>query len=145
VRVPDILDEAQRRQEALRGGIGEHQAAIQQLEREIETRRGEISRLEDELAETTTVRERLQLAENLPASMPPRLGVTPQTPATAKKPEGGPTSGRPAPPLPTTFRPKLSNQEMKRMAPPAGDTPTSPSVDDVEEPVQSSDVLEKTP
>jgi hypothetical protein len=148
VRVSDIVEDAHRRQEALKTGISEHQAAIQQLEREIETRRAEIAHLEDELAETTTVRERLQLAENLQASLPPKVGLTPQAPTVAKKPEA-PLPGRSAPPLPTTFRPKLSNTDMKKiLSSPPTETPspgTTTSDDDTAEPVQSSDLLEKTP
>src|SRR5262249_1518137 len=90
VRVPEIIEDAQRRQEALRTGISEHQAAIQQLEREIETRRAEIAHLETELAETTTVRERLQLAENLQASVPPKIAPTPHAPTAMKRPEPPP-------------------------------------------------------
>jgi hypothetical protein len=76
VKVPEIIEDAAKRQESLRAKISEHQAAIVQLEREIDARRFDIGRLEDELSETTQVRERLQLAEQLPVTPnAPRVGA----------------------------------------------------------------------
>jgi hypothetical protein len=133
VRVPDIIDDASKRQETLKGGISEHQAAIVQLEREIEARRNEISRLEDALAETTTVRERLQLAESLQNSM------TPKAPA---------TTSRAAPPLPTSFRPKVPQEPKKSAAPlerDNKDTPIKMNLEEADQPVESTDLIEKSP
>lgn len=96
VRVGDILEDATKRQDALKKKIGDYQAQIVQFEREIDARRHEIARLEGELAETTKVRERLQLAESLPAtpqappavpmrSAPPLPSVRPKPPELPKK------------------------------------------------------------
>jgi hypothetical protein len=143
VRVPDIIEDASTRQEALRNGIRERETSIQQLEREIETRRAEIASLEDELAETSTVRERLQLAESLhSSSLTPRISNAP-----AKPPPAGGPPGRSAPPLPpnrpdTTFRPKPTPQELKKAV--VAPTEATEGDPDAEVPVESSDMLEKT-
>lgn len=139
VKVPDIIDDAGKRQDALKSKIAEYKAAIVQFEREIDARKHEINRLEDELAETTTVRERLQLAENtaLSASVPPvklstAPGATssaPPVPPAPPSPGGstGPTKKYEPPPpgLRTTgsFRPKLGtdpgpSQGKKQSVPP---------------------------
>lgn len=141
VKVPDIIEDATTRQEALRDGIQEREAAIQQLEREIQTRRAEIASLEGELAETTTARERLQLAESLPSSLTPRAPTS----------RGAPP-GRSAPPLPvrpdTTFRPKPSPADLKKAVATGGSTASVEGAEtetDSDVPVESSDMLEKTP
>lgn len=170
VKVPDIIDDAAKRQESLRTKISEHQAAIVQLEREIDTRRFDIGRLEDELAETTQVRERLQLAEQLP--------VTPNAPRVA--PQGSavitggsnppPPSAQKKPPLPTTFRPKPTATDVKKTEAPSKadekkdekrdekkeerkDEPEAPKAsresksdadDDDDEPVESRDMIDKS-
>jgi hypothetical protein len=152
VRVPDILEDAQKRQESLRSKIAEHHGAIMQLERDIEGRRQEIARLDDELAETTTVRERLQLAEATslaPTPTPAKVTVSPLSSTGSNKKADVPPS-RTAPPLPanaTTFRPKLSSESKKpSMPPPPPSRPDTsrPDTEDEEEeqPVESRD-LEK--
>ncbi len=166
VKVPDIVEDAKKRQDSLRTKIAEYQAAIVQFEREIDARRHEIGRLEDELAETTTVRERLELAEATPFSMTPTPAKTSTSPAVttgaSKKIDipvpttGAPPSGRTAPPLPA-FRPKLGGPEAPKKAPSIPPPPepsstpsvakeakkeTKPADDDDEMPVESRD-LEK--
>jgi hypothetical protein len=123
VRVTDILADANVRQDALRGRISEFQGVIAQFEREIESRRREIQKLEEELAETTNVRDRLQLAEAT-ASSPPKS----KTPSVAppKKPEllpGGARSGAPLPP----FKPKFGTEPSKWAQKPST-TPNVPAV-----------------
>lgn len=133
VKVPDIIDDAGKRQEALKSKIAEYKSAIVQFEREIDARKHEINRLEDELHETTTVRERLQLAENtaLTASVPPvKLSTAPATTPSAPPVAAPPVPGsnpavaavgpnkkyEPAPPnLRSTgsFRPKLGTDPGK--------------------------------
>src|SRR5687767_9644433 len=142
VKVPEIVDDAKKRQDSLRTKIAEYQAAIVQFEREIDARRHEIGRLEDELAETTTVRERLELAEATPFSMTPtpvKASTSPAAPTGAtganKKIEiplpntgsGPPPSGRTAPPLPA-FRPKLGPDAPKKTPsiPPPPEPSSSP-------------------
>jgi hypothetical protein len=129
VKVPEIIEDAAKRQESLRAKISEHQAAIVQLEREIDARRFDIGRLEDELSETTQVRERLQLAEQLPITPnAPRVGSPTQTQSqsqslsqtgssviTGSNPP--PPSAQKKPPLPNTvFRPKPTG-DLKRTTP----------------------------
>jgi hypothetical protein len=147
VRVPEIVEDAGRRQEALSTAITEHETSILKLEREIETRRNEIAHLQDELAETSTVRERLELAEQLqltPAS--PRVSATPTAPVVVKKPAT--TPARSVPPVPppkpdTSYRPKLSSADFKKGVTPAPAEPR-PTADEDEMPVESRD-FEKSP
>jgi len=124
VKVPDIIEDAGKRQDQLRAKISEHQAAIVQLEREIDARRFDIGRLEDELAETTQVRERLQLAEALPTT-PQAPKVAPPTGSSAITGQSGqsnhppPPSVQKKPPLPTTFRPKPNAHDAAKATAPA--------------------------
>jgi len=113
VKVTDILTDASKRQDNLRENIADLETAISHFQREIEERRQEIARLQDELSETTSVRERLQLAEATagddasrskpppkPAALPGVL-ISSSTPATPPPPP--PAAGKPAsvaPPLP---------------------------------------------
>lgn len=151
VKVPDIIDDAGRRQDALRAKIGEHKSAIAQLEREIDARRFEISRLEDDLAETTTVRERLQLAEATalqPTPSPAKVTANAGAPS-VKKPDLSQSQSAKAPPLPAA-RPKAPT------IPPVDAAPVTPVVkkgpdvpmvggddDEDEQPVESRDLVEK--
>jgi|GEM_PF-1387737 len=121
VRVTDILADAGKRQDLLRENISDLETAITHFQREIEERRQEIARLQDELAETTSVRERLQLAEATSSDdpsrskpPPPKPGalpgvlITPATPPPAAAtlgasaaPAGAKPASGAAPPLPT--------------------------------------------
>jgi hypothetical protein len=70
VKVQDIIEDARRKEQATEAGIGSLHGKVAELERELEARRQEILGLEADLKETTAVKERLQLAENI-ASVPP--------------------------------------------------------------------------
>ena len=70
VRVQDIIEDARRKEQATEAGIHELHGKVADLERELETRRQEILGLEADLKETTAVKERLQLAENIASVVP---------------------------------------------------------------------------
>jgi hypothetical protein len=101
VQVVDIIEDAERRQDALRGKIAEYKGHIADFQREIEARRSEIARLEGDLAETTVVRERLTMTES--------IGETPAAPAVEPPPIAPPRPPLPAgasrPPPDRVFQP----------------------------------------
>jgi len=63
VKVSDIISDAARKQKDLEDRVANLKRAIADFEKEIETRREEIGRLEADHKETTAVRGRLELAE----------------------------------------------------------------------------------
>jgi hypothetical protein len=90
VRVEDIVDDATQRQKGIEDRIIKIRAAISDLEKEIATRRHEIAEAEADLAETVSVRERLQLTE-APTPAPSPV-VTAAAPASAPKPRPSPAT-----------------------------------------------------
>jgi hypothetical protein len=64
MNVADIIDDAKSRQADLEARIGAIKARNSALEKEIEAGVDEIVKLETSLAETLTVKERLELAHN---------------------------------------------------------------------------------
>jgi hypothetical protein len=83
VHLPEIIDDAARRQKAITERIAAVHAQMAELERQLEGHKREIATLEADLKETTTVRERLEHAEKtaaLAASAPPRLSSSGKTP-----------------------------------------------------------------
>jgi hypothetical protein len=70
VRVQDIIEDARRKEEATEAGIQELHGKVADLERELDARRQEIVGLEADLKETSAVKERLQLAENIASVVP---------------------------------------------------------------------------
>jgi hypothetical protein len=105
VRVADIIEDAIRKEQNLEGRVTNLTREITEFEREIQTRRDEIGRLEADHAETSSVKARLQLAEKAqqaqrataPAAHPPVVASTPAPAAAAAKP----TAAAPAKPTPT--------------------------------------------
>jgi hypothetical protein len=67
MNVTDIIDDAKSRQADLEARIGAIKARNSELEKQIETGVDEIVALEASLAETLSVKERLELAHNHPA------------------------------------------------------------------------------
>jgi hypothetical protein len=63
VKVADIIGDADRKQKDLEERVANLKRAIADFEKEIETRREEIARLEADHKETTAVRARLEMAE----------------------------------------------------------------------------------
>jgi TolA-binding protein len=74
VRIGDIVDDALKRQDVLGKKVADYRAQITSFEREIEARRHEINRLEEELNEVTRVKERLVAADNLSVTPNPTFG-----------------------------------------------------------------------
>jgi hypothetical protein len=70
VQIPDLVADAVKQEEKLGGRIATLQTKIQELSKQMEVQRQEVSRLEAELAETTSAKQRLQLAEKSAASVP---------------------------------------------------------------------------
>ena len=63
VKVSDIIEDAGRKQKDLEGRVSNLKQQISDFEKEIQTRKDEIGRLEADHAETTSVKGRLELAE----------------------------------------------------------------------------------
>ena len=82
IRIGTIIDDAAARQERLRARMSALTSEIAELDQEIAQRRREIGGLEADYAETTTVKERLQLAEQLTRGSQPV--ATPASPALAQ-------------------------------------------------------------
>jgi hypothetical protein len=79
VRLADILNDASQKQQALGGRIKDLKGEIAELEKQIGTRRSEIEQLEQDLAETTTVKDRLALAEASSKGPAPASKALPST------------------------------------------------------------------
>jgi hypothetical protein len=85
VHLPDIIEDASKKQKTVQDRIAAVHAQIAELEKQLEAHRRDISGLEADLKETTSVKERLQMAEKLAATAhapPPPSGgaVTHPTP-----------------------------------------------------------------
>ena len=76
VRLPDIIEDANRKQKVTQDKIAAEHAQVAELEKQLEAHRKEIATLEADLKETTTVRDRLQQAEKLAERNTPPLFVT---------------------------------------------------------------------
>jgi septal ring factor EnvC (AmiA/AmiB activator) len=63
VRLPDIIEDAIRKQKVVRDKIADFHAKNAELEKQLESNRKEIATLEADLQETTEVKDRLQMAE----------------------------------------------------------------------------------
>src|SRR3954464_2960348 len=70
VHVSDLVEDASRQQQKLGDRIATLHGQIQDLSKQIDGHRGEVVRLEAELAETSTAKERLQHAEQGAARAP---------------------------------------------------------------------------
>jgi hypothetical protein len=69
VRLPDIIEDASRKQKTIQDRIAAVHATIADLEKQLQGHRAEIATLEADLAETNSVKERLQAAER--TALPP--------------------------------------------------------------------------
>jgi hypothetical protein len=101
VRIGDIIDDAMKRQDVLGKKVADYKAQIVSFEREIEARRHEISRLDEELHEVTRVKERLQAADAMSVTpSPPHAPFAPPTPAhrSGGSPPFPPPPRKPEPP-----------------------------------------------
>ena len=75
VHLADIIDDATKKQKATQDRIAGEHAKVADLEKQLAERRKEIAALEADLKETTTVKERLQLAEKSAGAPTPTRGV----------------------------------------------------------------------
>ena len=76
VRLPEIIEDASRKEKFVRERIADFHAKNAELEKQLEAHRQEIASLEADLKETTEVKERLQLAEGAspaPTPTPPPM------------------------------------------------------------------------
>jgi hypothetical protein len=71
VRLPDIIDDASKKQKTVQDRIAAVYGQIADLEKQLEAHRKEIAGLEADLKETTAVKERLQMAEKSAATPTP--------------------------------------------------------------------------
>src|SRR5262249_9125807 len=71
VRLADIIEDASKKQKATQDRIAAEHAKVADLEKQLADHRREISSLEADLKETTTVKERLQMAEKAAISPSP--------------------------------------------------------------------------
>jgi hypothetical protein len=82
VRLPDIIEDATRKQKTVRDKIADFHAKNAELEKQLAAHRKEIATLEADLKETTDVKDRLQLAESASASAMGVHGATKLSTAT---------------------------------------------------------------
>jgi hypothetical protein len=92
VHLPGIIEDATAREKSLETRMETVNAEIVELTKQIETRRQENTRLDAELTETATAKERLLLAQKLPAIPQAALAALLATPAVPPGPAA------PAPP-----------------------------------------------
>ncbi len=86
IRVPDIIDDASSKQKTIEERRALLEGEISELSKQIDSRRQEIERLQAELTEMTTAKERLQLAEGVvtnAASASQIAQIFPKTPPEA--------------------------------------------------------------
>jgi hypothetical protein len=107
IKIGMIIDDASSRQDRIQSRISVLRTEIAELEQEITGRRDEIGKLEADYSETTTVKERLQLAEQLTKTAPavdvavprPQRGTGPQQampPASPPSPTSASGGAKPA-------------------------------------------------
>jgi hypothetical protein len=76
VHLSDIIEDANKKQKATQERIASEHAKVGELEKQLAEHRKEIAGLEADLKETTTVKERLQMAEKS-SSLPAPLRAAP--------------------------------------------------------------------
>ena len=79
VHLPDIIEDASRKQKSVQEGIAGVRGKIADLEKQLDVHRREIAALEADLTETTGVKDRFQEAENAASAKTPSpvLGTPP--------------------------------------------------------------------
>ena len=83
VKLPEIIEDATRKQKAVRERIADFHAKNAELEKQLEAHRKEIATLEADLKETTEVKDRLMAAEaSSSAPLPSALHGGPKLPMT---------------------------------------------------------------
>jgi hypothetical protein len=127
IQVPSIIKDASRKQSDIEGRIDVLKKEIFELESEISTRKTEISALEADHKETTSVKERLILAEKLTDE---RKGTSPgvavSSPPSNTTPAGAVPAPTPAPRPSGTFQ-AVTPGGGGTMPPPVGSPSTTPA------------------
>lgn len=103
VRVEDIIEDATRKQKSISDTVAALHGQVADLEKQLEARRREIAAHEADLKETTSVKERLLLAEKSAGHWPP--------PAPASGPISSFSALPPPLPLPRATVPKPAERE----------------------------------
>jgi len=80
VHLPDIIEDASRKQKTVQDRIAAVHGQIGELEKQLDAHRRDIAALEADLKETTSVKERLQMAEKLAAAPGPAAAAPHPTP-----------------------------------------------------------------
>jgi hypothetical protein len=88
VRVTDIIEDASKKQKRLEDREGDLRREIADFEKEIQTRKEEIGRLEADHAETSSVKARLELAEKAQKAAAAKAKPAPVVAAPATKTGG---------------------------------------------------------
>jgi hypothetical protein len=107
VRVADIIQDAAQKQKVTQERIASLHGQIGEMEKELEARRREIAALELELRETTSVKDRLQMAEKAAAATHGFSSGPENTPTTAfgsSPPPPPPLTGKRSIPKPVDSR-----------------------------------------
>jgi len=81
VHLPDIIEDANRKQKTISERIAAVHTQVADLEKQLDIHRKEIATLEAEMKETTGVKERLQMAEKVGSTPPPFTHEKHPTPA----------------------------------------------------------------
>lgn len=77
VHLADIIEDATKKQKATQDKIASEHAKVADLEKQLADHRKEIASLEADLKETTTVKDRLQMAEKAASAPTPMRGTSP--------------------------------------------------------------------
>ena len=77
VQLTDIIDDATKKQKATQERIASEHGKVAELEKQLAEHRKEIAVLEADLKETTTVKERLQMAEKSAGTRPRPCAAAP--------------------------------------------------------------------
>jgi hypothetical protein len=103
VQLPEIIEDAVDKEKTLQSRMETLNGEIAEFTTQIDQRRQEIARLQEELSETTTVKERLSLAQQL-AGKPVMASAAPAANKEASVKEGKESAS--PPPLPLRMPPK---------------------------------------
>jgi len=83
VHLSDIIEDASKKQKATQEKIASEHGKVAELEKQLSDHRKEIAALEADLKVTTTVKDRLQLAEKSAGPPTPMRGIPASSPHTA--------------------------------------------------------------
>jgi hypothetical protein len=100
VHLPDIIEDASKKQKTVQDRIAAVHGQIGELEKQLEAHKRDIAALEADLKETTSVKERLQMAEKLAGAPGPATAApthpTPPVGSTTIMGMSSPTATKPS-------------------------------------------------